>query len=91
MKVHENGSACSCDAEQQSQTFMLGAPRILRVSFTIFISSSLYPFSVIGELCENRLNAYCGSQRHNKPRGMAQMERQHEKPQPSASALSPEH
>jgi len=40
---------------------MSGAPRILRVSFTIFISSSLYPFSVIGELCENRLNAYCST------------------------------
>ena len=35
------------------------APQILRVSITIFISSSLYPFSVIGALCENRLNAYC--------------------------------
>ena len=34
-------------------------PQILRVSFTIFISSSLYPFSVIGALCEKRLKAYC--------------------------------
>jgi len=34
-------------------------PQILWVSFTIFISSSLYPFSVMGELCEKRLKAYC--------------------------------
>ena len=40
---------------------MSGSPQILRVSFTIFISSSLYPLPVMGELCENRLNAYCGT------------------------------
>mmetsp|Transcript_34365 Transcript_34365/g.86422 ORF Transcript_34365/g.86422 Transcript_34365/m.86422 type:complete len:266 (-) Transcript_34365:317-1114(-) len=32
--------------------------QIFCVSFTIFISSSLYPFSVIGALCEKRLKAY---------------------------------
>jgi hypothetical protein len=32
---------------------------IFLVSFTIFISSSLYPFSRTGALCENILKAYC--------------------------------
>jgi len=33
--------------------------QIFLVSFTIFISSSLYPFSRTGALCENILKAYC--------------------------------
>lgn len=42
---------------------MSGSPQILCVSFTIFISSSLYPLPVIGELWLNRLNAYCARSR----------------------------
>lgn len=33
--------------------------QIFLVSFTNFISSSLYPFERTGALCENRLKAYC--------------------------------
>lgn len=35
--------------------------QIFLVSFTSFISSSLYPLDVIGALWENKLNAYCKS------------------------------
>lgn len=33
--------------------------QIFLVSFTSFISSSLYPFESIGALWENKLKAYC--------------------------------
>lgn len=40
--------------------------QIFLVSFTIFISSSLYPFSRTGALCENKLKAYCKSWKFSK-------------------------